>query len=142
MVAKWDSQQAMKPPAFDQDDHVTSVDGLLDIAVTSRGGRLNSGWKKVSHACKRHICTSWRTPMMYWQVRFVRLSSAWQWIRHVGCSMHACMNQVTSILTLYDTSLLLLYTFYGTRMLPGHCYILFLHDGLHLSWKHAKQAPL
>lgn len=47
MVARWDSQQAMKPPAFDQDDYVTSVDGLLDIAVTSRGGRLNSGWKKV-----------------------------------------------------------------------------------------------
>lgn len=48
MVAKWDLQQALKPPAFDQDDYVTSVDGLFDIAVTSRGGRLNMGWKKAS----------------------------------------------------------------------------------------------
>lgn len=47
MVLKWDSQQAMKPIAFDQDDHVRSEDSFLDIAVVSRGGRLNSGWKKV-----------------------------------------------------------------------------------------------
>lgn len=46
MVLKWDSQQAMKPIAFDQDDHVRSEDSFLDIAVVSRGGRLNSGWKK------------------------------------------------------------------------------------------------
>lgn len=47
MVLKWDSQLAMKPIAFDQDDHVRSEDSFLDIAVVSRGGRLNSGWKKV-----------------------------------------------------------------------------------------------
>lgn len=47
MVTKWDTQVAMKPPAFDQDDHVQSQDQFLDIAVVSRGGRLNSGWKKV-----------------------------------------------------------------------------------------------
>ncbi|KAL3161715.1 hypothetical protein ABBQ38_008813 [Trebouxia sp. C0009 RCD-2024] len=46
MVTKWDTQVAMKPPAFDQDDHVQSQDQFLDIAVVSRGGRLNSGWKK------------------------------------------------------------------------------------------------
>lgn len=46
MVLKWDSQLAMKPIAFDQDDHVRSEDSFLDIAVVSRGGRLNSGWKK------------------------------------------------------------------------------------------------
>ena len=56
MVAKWDSQQALKPPAFDQDDCVTSVDGLLEIAVTSRGGRLNSGWKKVSKPLQNSQC--------------------------------------------------------------------------------------
>jgi hypothetical protein len=49
MVLKWDSQMAMKPIAFDQDDHVRSEDAFLDIAVVSRGGRLNSGWKKVGH---------------------------------------------------------------------------------------------
>lgn len=49
MVLKWDTQVAMKPPAFDQDDHVQSQDQFLDIAVVSRGGRLNSGWKKVLH---------------------------------------------------------------------------------------------
>lgn len=47
MVIKWDTHMAMKPPAFDQDDHVQSQDEFLDIAVVSRGGRLNSGWKKV-----------------------------------------------------------------------------------------------
>ncbi|DBA79564.1 TPA: hypothetical protein ACH3X1_008259 [Trebouxia sp. C0004] len=46
MVLKWDSQMALKPIAFDQDDHVRSEDAFLDIAVVSRGGRLNSGWKK------------------------------------------------------------------------------------------------
>ncbi len=51
MVLKWDSQLAMKPIAFDQDDHVRSEDAFLDIAVVSRGGRLNSGWKKVGHHC-------------------------------------------------------------------------------------------
>ncbi len=51
MVLKWDSQLAMKPIAFDQDDHVRSEDAFLDIAVVSRGGRLNSGWKKVKHYC-------------------------------------------------------------------------------------------
>lgn len=50
MVLKWDTQVAMKPPAFDQDDHVQSQDEFLDIAVVSRGGRLNSGWKKVYSA--------------------------------------------------------------------------------------------
>lgn len=58
MVAKWDSQQALKPPAFDQDDHVTSVDGQLDIAVTCRGGRLNMGWKKVTVAKLSGRCAS------------------------------------------------------------------------------------
>ena len=47
MVLKWDTQIALKPIAFDQDDHVRSEDEFLDIAVVSRGGRLNSGWKKV-----------------------------------------------------------------------------------------------
>ncbi len=49
MVLKWDTQLALKPIAFDQDDHVCSEDAFLDIAVVSRGGRLNSGWKKVGH---------------------------------------------------------------------------------------------
>ena len=49
MVLKWDSQIALKPIAFDQDDHVRSEDEFLDIAVVSRGGRLNSCWKKVRH---------------------------------------------------------------------------------------------
>ena len=55
MVLKWDGQVAMKPIAFDQDDHVRSEDAFLDIAVVSRGGRLNSGWKKVRHYCYRVI---------------------------------------------------------------------------------------
>lgn len=56
MVSKWDSQQALKPPAFDQDDYVTSVGGHFDVAVTSRGGRLNMGWKKASSRIWTQIC--------------------------------------------------------------------------------------
>ena len=59
MVLKWDTQVAMKPPAFDQDDHVQSQDEFLDIAVVSRGGRLNSGWKKVSCALGFRIVLMW-----------------------------------------------------------------------------------
>ena len=58
MVLKWDSQQAMKPVAFDQDDHVRSQDSTLDIAVVSRGGRLNSTWKKV---CNTPSSKAWYT---------------------------------------------------------------------------------
>lgn len=61
MVLKWDSQMAMKPIAFDQDDHVRSEDSFLDIAVVSRGGRLNSGWKKVRYHCYTVIKNKWGT---------------------------------------------------------------------------------